>query len=151
MRNKIVGYVIIGIALLIGLIVYSFNRALTDIVSTACGHGIACPMWGTIKFQTSIGMGIMVFVILIGLYLIFLGDKKTVKKISHKVMNELTKEERAILKEIKEAEGTIFQSDLVEKTGMSKVKVTRLLDRLEGSGLIERKRRGMTNVVILKH
>jgi uncharacterized membrane protein len=44
----------------------------------------------------------------------------------------------------------MFQSDLVEGTGMQKVKITRLLDRLEGLKLIERKRRGMTNVVILK-
>lgn len=37
------------------------------------------------------------------------------------------------------------------KTGLTKVKVTRILDRLEGREIIERKRRGMTNVVILKH
>ena len=45
--------------------------------------------------------------------------------------------------------GTIFQSDLVEKSDFSKVKVSRILDKLEGRQLIERKRRGMTNVVVL--
>ena len=45
---------------------------------------------------------------------------------------------------------TIFQSDLVEKTEFDKVKVSRILDKLEGRQLIERKRRGMTNVVVLK-
>jgi len=44
MRNRIVGFLIIGIAALIGLIVYLFNRALTDIISTACSHGTSCPM-----------------------------------------------------------------------------------------------------------
>ena len=33
---------------------------------------------------------------------------------------------------------------------MSKVKITRILDKLEASGLVERKRRGMTNVVMAK-
>ena len=44
----------------------------------------------------------------------------------------------------------MFQSDIAEKTGFDKVKVTRVLDRLEGKQLIERKRRGMTNIVILR-
>ncbi|PIN91750.1 hypothetical protein COU61_01900 [Candidatus Pacearchaeota archaeon CG10_big_fil_rev_8_21_14_0_10_35_13] len=49
-----------------------------------------------------------------------------------------------------EGDGTLFQSDLVDKSGFDKVKVTRILDKLEGKGFIERKRRGMSNVVILK-
>ena len=44
----------------------------------------------------------------------------------------------------------MFQSSLVNETKLSKVKVTRILDRLEGKSLIERKRRGMSNVIILK-
>jgi uncharacterized membrane protein len=63
-------------------------------------------------------------------------------------MNTLTQEEKAVLQKIIESQGTIFQSDLVERTKFNKVKVTRVLDRLEGKGLIERKRRGMTNVII---
>ena len=54
------------------------------------------------------------------------------------------------MKAVEDAQGTIFQPDLADKTGFSKVKVTRILDRLEGKQLIERKRRGMTNVVVLK-
>jgi len=38
----------------------------------------------------------------------------------------------------------------VEETGFTKVKITRILDSLEGNGLIERKRRGMTNIIILR-
>ena len=65
-------------------------------------------------------------------------------------MNKLNDDEKLVFDKIIESEGTIFQSDLVDKTKFTKVKVTRLLDKLEGKGLIERKRRGMTNVVILK-
>jgi len=55
------------------------------------------------------------------------------------------------LVKIIESDGSIIQSDLVERTKFNKVKVTRILDRLEGMNLIERRRRGMTNIVMLKH
>ena len=45
---------------------------------------------------------------------------------------------------------TIFQGDIIEKAGFSKAKVTRIIDRLEGKGFVERKRRGLTNVVVFK-
>ena len=167
MKNRIVGILIIAIAALIGFIIFSFNRALTDIINTSCSHGTSCPMWGTINFQTNLSIGIMAFVVLIGLYLIFFGEEERIvtrikrikeqlepKKITKgnykKIMNELAADEKLVLNKIIESEGTIFQSDLAEKTNFNKVKVTRILDRLEGKRLVERKRRGMTNVVMLK-
>jgi GTP-sensing pleiotropic transcriptional regulator CodY len=47
-------------------------------------------------------------------------------------------------------EGIINQSVLVEKTGLPKSNVSRALYGLESRGLIERRRRGMGNVVLLK-
>ncbi|RLE76927.1 MAG: transcriptional regulator, partial [Thermoprotei archaeon] len=35
-------------------------------------------------------------------------------------------------------------------TGFSKAKVSRILDKLEAMGLVERKRRGMSNIVLLR-
>ncbi|MFH1683010.1 MAG: MarR family transcriptional regulator [Candidatus Woesearchaeota archaeon] len=164
MKNRIVGYIIIGITLVIGLIIFSFNRALSKIVSTACSHGESCPMWGTLGLQTNISLSLMIFIGLIGLYLVFFGKEEVLiseakksesKKINKEkyaeVLKDLDEEEKNVFEKLLEAEGTIFQSDLVEKTNLNKVKVTRILDKLEGKALIERKRRGMTNVVILKH
>ena len=167
MKNRIVGFLIIIIAVLIGFIIFSFNSALATIVNAACSHGPECAMWGTINFQTNVSLGIMAFVVIIGLYLIFFGKeekivtrikkikeqiepKKITKENYHKVMSKLNKDEKLVLENIIESEGTIFQSDLVDKTKFSKVKVTRILDRLEGKNIVERRRRGMTNVVILK-
>jgi len=170
MKNRTVGLLIIGIAALIGFITFSFNRALTDIVATQCTHGTSCPMWGTIEFQTNMSIGLMGFVVAIGLYLIFFGEQERIitkikrirpfvqqaepsmitKEKYQKVLSGLDKEERLVLEKVIESQGTIFQSDLIGKTKFNKVKVTRLLDRLEGRGLVERKRRGMTNVIILK-
>ena len=171
MRNRIVGFLIIGIAALIAFIIYSFNAAMTNIINTSCTHGPSCPMWGTIDFQTNVSIAIMAIIVIVGLYLIFFGKEerivtkiKTVKaaggqvetrKISkesyQKVMSEMPKDDRAVFEKLIDSQGTIFQSDLVEQLGYPKAKVTRILDRLEGKGLVERKRRGMTNVVILKH
>ena len=53
MKNKIVGYMIIGISLIIGFITYSFNKALSEIVNTNCSHGSDCVMWESINFQTN--------------------------------------------------------------------------------------------------
>ncbi|MFH0936113.1 MAG: MarR family transcriptional regulator [Candidatus Woesearchaeota archaeon] len=165
MKNKYFGYLIIGIALLIGFIVFSFNKALTTIVSTSCSHGSTCPMWGTINLQTNISIGIIIFIILVGLaFILFAKDSPIIKKIIkpqiknkkiekanyQDILKTLDSDEKKVLEKIIEHQGTIFQSDLVEKTQINKVKITRILDRLEGKGLIERKRRGMTNVIVLK-
>ncbi len=72
-------------------------------------------------------------------------------KSPNKIIRTLKPEEREIYNMIKDAEGAIFQAELVEKSGYSKVKVSRILDRLEGRGMVERKRRGMTNIVIAKY
>lgn len=152
MENKHVGIIIVVISLLIGFVIYSFNQALTDIVNASCTHGSSCPMWGTINFQTNISLGIMSAILLFGLYLTFFAkEAKKAQKKSVKIAKGLTKEEKKLYDLIVEEEGTMFQSELVEKTKMSKVKVTRVLDKLEGKGFVERKRRGMSNVVILKH
>ncbi|HOC78426.1 MAG TPA: MarR family transcriptional regulator [Methanofastidiosum sp.] len=163
MRNRVVGFLIIFVALLMGFIIYAFNRAMTEIVNASCEHGSSCPMWGTIDFQTNVSIAIMSFVIIIGLYLIFFGkeEKKiteeeirniSIKKENYEeVLKTLTDEEKTVFESIIDSNGTIFQSDLTDKTNFNKVKVTRILDKLEGRGLIERRRRGMTNVVIIKH
>ena len=167
MRNRIVGAIIVTIAVLMAFIIYSFNRGMADIVSASCSHGPACPMWGTIGFQTNLSTGITAFVALVGLYLVFFGEEERIitkilrirpqvepraptKGNYRKILTELGAEERAVLNAVIEAHGTLFQSELMAKMGFSKVKTTRILDRLEGRNLVERKRRGMTNVVMLK-
>ncbi len=153
MRNRSVGILVVGIAVLMGFIIISFNRALTAIVNTACSHGPACPMWEAIDFQTNISVGIMGFVVAIGVYLFLAkepAEKRITQRNSQKVMNGLSPDEKRVLERIIEAEGALFQSDLVDKVSLPKAKVTRILDKLEGKNLIERRRRGMSNVVILK-
>jgi len=151
MKNKQVGIILMSVAILIGFIVYSFNKALKDIVATSCSHGPECAMWGTIELQTNISTGLIIFILSIGVYFFFSEkfEKKSKNNHSH-LLKKLNDDEKFLLDKIKDADGTIFQSELVDKTEFNKVKVTRILDRLEGLKIIERKRRGMTNIVILK-
>ena len=65
-------------------------------------------------------------------------------------MAKLDDDERKLYEVIKTKGGSAFQSDLIKETGLTKVKVTRILDKLEMSDILERKRRGMTNIIVLK-
>jgi uncharacterized membrane protein len=64
--------------------------------------------------------------------------------------HELAADERKIFERVIDAGGDVLQSELVAATAFNKVKVTRILDRLEAMGLVERCRRGMANAVVLK-
>ena len=159
MENKNVGWIIIGIAVLMIIVIFLFNGALKDIVAVSCGetHGDSCPMYDTITKQTFLALGIVGLLIMVALILIFSkpDEKKiiktrTIKKKKNKIdTSRYRKEDKEVLKMIRE-KGTIFQAELIEKTNFGKAKMTRIIDRLEGKEIVERKRRGMTNVIVLK-
>src|SRR3989344_3390444 len=151
MENKNVGYLLLGVAMLFLIVVIIFNSTLKDFVDSSCslahGDGI-CPMYNTIDKQTYLALGLVGLIIIISLFLIFSkqSERIIIKKVKEKQvkkeynLSELTKEEKQIFSMVEE-NGTIFQADLIEKTGFGKAKVTMILDRLEGQGFIERKRR----------
>lgn len=159
MENKYVGYLVLGISALIGVIVFLFNNAMNQFLDASCnlaGH-TSCVMHDTLKQQTYLSLAIVGILVIISLVLIFnkpderivirkIKDKKIERKID---TSELRNDEKEVLKLISENKA-VFQADLIEKTGFGKAKMTRIIDRLEGRGLVERKRRGMTNVVVLK-
>jgi uncharacterized membrane protein len=66
------------------------------------------------------------------------------------VLPTLKEDQQLIYQSILDADGLIPQSDIVEKTGLSKSNVSRTLDILESMGLVEKRRRGMGNIIILK-
>ncbi len=159
MKNKNVGYLILGIAIVIGIIILIFNMGLKKIVEQTCVHGPSCTMYDTIKTQTYLSLAIAGIILVIGLFLIFSKESekvilktqiKTVKE-RRKINSEnLDSEERKIVKILQEENGAIFQRTLMEKLNIGKVGMTRLLDKLEAKQVIERKRRGMNNIVVLK-
>lgn len=66
------------------------------------------------------------------------------------IVPTLKEDQQLIYQTVLDADGLIPQSDIVEKTGLSKSNVSRSLDILESMGLIERRRRGMGNIILLK-
>lgn len=159
MENKLVGYYTFGIAVVLIAIIFLFNSALNSIMAEQCrDHGGAlCPMYKTIDQQTYLALSIVGILIIIGLVLMFSKptEKVVVKRIKEKRvrkevnLSSFRPEEKQVYNLVKE-NGAVFQADLIEKTGFSKARMTRIVDKLEGNGLVERKRRGMTNVVVLK-
>jgi uncharacterized membrane protein len=160
MENKNVGILILGITALIIFIIFLFNNAMKQIVTEGCPavhQGLSCPAYKTINQQTYLALAIAGVLAIIGFVLIFSKPKERiiVRKIKEKKekreidVSDLTSDEKTVLKLVQE-EGAIFQADIIEKTSFGKAKVTRILDRLEGRGIVERKRRGMTNVVVIK-
>lgn len=157
MRNKSVGYLVVGISLFIFAIVLIFNSALKSIVGETCSHGPTCSMFDTIAAQTWISLAIGILVLFIGIFLIFSREEKEIvikmvkekvkqKKIDMTGLDSVEKKAVSLL----QVEGAMFQKSLMEELGVGKVKMTRLLDKLEAKQIVERKRRGMNNLVVLK-
>jgi len=66
------------------------------------------------------------------------------------VVKTLKDDEQKAYKAIIDSDGIINQSELSELTKISKSSVSRTLDLLESKGLVERRRRGMGNIILLK-
>ena len=161
MENKSVGWIMIGISILIVFLVFLFNNTLMESVRNSCfiqhGDVQSCEMYDSVNYQTYLALGIVGVLIIFSLFLIFSkpDEKIIVKKIKEKKvekkadLSSFRPEEKQVYNLVKE-NNAIFQADLIEKTEFSKARMTRIVDKLEGAGLVERKRRGMTNVVVLK-
>ncbi len=156
MENKNVGWLMIGISILMGIIILIFNLGLKKIVKETCSHGSSCSMYGTISIQTWLSLSITLIILVIGI--IFLNTKQKERVIIRKIkqrrkkldLGNLDKDEKMVVDFLLKGEKAVFQADLMEKLEIGKVKTTRLLDKLESKQIIERKRRGMNNIVVLK-
>ncbi len=156
MRNKNVGWLIVGISIFIVIIIAIFNFGIKDTLNATCTMGDTCSMYKTLSLQTWISFAIALVVLLIGLFLIFSKEdkqiifKKEKAKINKINLEGLDKHEKEAIRLIEKENGAMFQSTLMETIGIGKVGMTRMLDKLEAKQIIERKRRGMNNIVVLK-
>jgi len=156
MENKHVGLLIMGIAVAVAIIVLIFNLSLKNIVSQTCGHGSSCSMYDTLSSQMWMSLGIVIIILIIGLTIMLTKPKEKIiiKKIKEKKkklnLEGLDKDEKKVINLLLQEGKAMFQADLMEKLEIGRVKTTRLLDKLEAKQFIERKRRGMNNIVVLK-
>lgn len=162
MENKHVGWLVVGISIVIVGIIFLFNNAMQEIVAEGCPlqfhDGARCPAYRTIEQQTYLSLAIVGVLIVLGAVLTLSkpGQKAVIRRVGKlprinalRKKESLTSEERGIL-ELLSKSGPAFQATLIEQSGFGKAKMTRVLDRLENRGFVERKRRGMTNIVVLR-
>src|SRR3989344_3101378 len=161
MESKNVGWILLAVSILIIIFTFLYSSALDDAVRTSCflqhGDVESCEMFDSVTKQTYFALAIAGILVIVSLFLLFSKQKEklVVRKIKEKKIEKnidlsgFRREEKEVYNLVKK-NGAIFQADLIDKTGFSKARMTRIIDKLEGHGLVERKRRGMTNVVVLK-
>ena len=156
LENKHVGMLIIGIAIVMTVMVLMFDKVLKNIIGATCSMGESCGMYSNVTIQTWMSLAIIAIILIIGGVIMFTKPKEKIiiKKIKEKRkkldLNGLDRDEKNVINLLLKENKAMFQSDLMEKLEIGKVKTTRLLDKLEAKQFIERKRRGMNNIVVLR-
>lgn len=160
MNQKYVGYALTGMSIII-LLMLTFTKVNVDkqesylcklVEENPVQTMEECPAHDSNTSWYILGAFFLVSIALaIGVLMIFTPEQENKKEEYKKVdMTKLDAEEQKIIRLLEEKEGSTYQSDLIKETGHSKVKITRILDKLESKGILEKKRRGMTNIVVLK-
>jgi hypothetical protein len=162
-ENKAMVGVVIALLLLFAVSVFFYNRTLNDLAAGSCTDAPgACPHEKIVETQNAI-IGVLLLVIIA--MVVFLayqlywakadGGKPNAEAPSAKNARKvdasaLDADEKKVLEIVQAGSGSVFQSEIIGKLGYSKVKISRVLDRMEQKGIVERKRRGMANLVVLK-
>ncbi len=165
-NEKIIGYSLIAFAAVL-FVVLIFIKIQVDKESAYLCEKFhenkldmsACPVHQANSFSSNLSwmittaFGISFLIFAAGVYIAFfhrLLTREPKKEFKDVDLSRLGGDEKRIYEIIKSKSGSAYQSDLIKETGLSKVKVTRVLDRLEAKDVLEKKRRGMTNIIVLK-
>ncbi|MBI2545538.1 MAG: MarR family transcriptional regulator, partial [Candidatus Aenigmarchaeota archaeon] len=151
-RINYIGLVTVAVSLISLLILVSVSVQYGEVTHSLCGAPY-CSSISHIPPQSYFGSGILLAMTGVGIYLALnknVTNQPIPKSQINKSIKTLQGEEKQVFDYIVKNEGSSFQGDLINKTGFSKVKVSRVLDKLETKGLIERRRHGMSNFIVLK-
>lgn len=162
-ENKTLLGVIAILLILFTVAIFFYNRTLNDLAAGSCtDSSINCPHEKVVETQ-NIVIAVLLLVIAAVVGWIFLQARRNEPaRIAHGPASEpatapkkidvssLDADEKKVAAIIQEKGGSAFQSDVISGTGFTKVKVSRILDKLEHRGILERKRRGMANLIVLK-
>jgi uncharacterized membrane protein len=86
-----------------------------------------------------------------GLVIYHLLRKKDRRELTKSVIDIVTTpEEKLVLKELEESGGNMTQTELAKRTKLSKVKIHRVVKRLESIGVVSKYSYGMTNKIKLE-
>ncbi len=165
MNPRRIGLAIVAVSIIVlGLLIFlklQNDQQTLSMCQSACASGDetgsctidSCPYhqqnnnsW--ILIITSI---LMAFLAGMGFYIAFVKQdgKKVIEEKEYDI-SSLNEEEKKVFQFIKEHKEGAYQSTISKEFNLSKVQVTRLMDKFESMELILRKRRGLTNIILLK-
>lgn len=113
----------------------------------------SCPLKGEHNngegFIFIIGL-LVAFLAGVGFYLSLTKAENIIEQKKYDI-SKLNPEEKKVFFFIKENKDKgVYQSNIVGHFNFPKSKVSRILDKLDQAGIIERKRRGMTNIIFMR-
>ncbi len=158
-QNKTLGSLLVALGIIL-LFALTFAKIDIDKQSTVLCEKFHeandmknCPVHkSNLSWLIIVAYAVNFLILLVGFYLLFFTkiNEEVKKEFKNVDVSKLDEEERRFYDIIKHKDGSAFQTDLIKETGFSKVKTTRILDKLEMKGVLERKRRGMTNIIVLR-
>ena len=144
-----IAIIVFSAALFIAILLESLAyQAVNIIVHTGCNlpDGV-CPASALLPYESYIPLIISVLLGIFGTYMIHSSRQPAIRA---KPAPSGMADDESMVYSLLAKSGAMLQSDLVQKSGIQKVRMTRILDKLEAKQLVERQRRGMTNLVKLK-
>ena len=118
----------------------------TENFSSVCGCKL--PIWVIIVSISSLGL----FVGSLTYYLLsknYMSEKKRIEKDFLKILNILDENDKKVIEALIEKKGEASQSYLGKALGLNKVKISRIISKMENKEIIKKEKKGMTNKVIL--
>ncbi len=166
MENKKLGFLIIGITVVLGFIIFSYMGKLNvQEQENNCNPTERCQQISSLFGLSHIAIGFLSFIFALGFYLLFFNKSeakisdalKTIKEekiektdedMFNLLLRPLDENERKVMVSIKEQEG-ITQSTLKYRANLSKAKVSQILTDFEKKNLIVREAKGKTYELFL--
>ena len=163
MESKKLGFLILGVSIVLGFMLFSFMGTLNrQEQALQCAPTERCQQVRSAIGTSHIAIGIVSFIASLGFFLLFfnkseqailerLEQEKNTKVQEDKfslVLNVMDTYEQRILKAVKEQDG-ITQTTLTFRTDLSKAKVSQVLTDFEKRNLIRRIPKGKTYSVHL--
>jgi uncharacterized membrane protein len=154
MRNLLttrqIGYTMVAFAIVNLFTVFYLIDQIRQLNTLICSNyslpSSLYPLINNIPVPAVFGIIINISLAMLGIFLIVTerhitrAETETQQKWKRN-LKELAGEDKLLYELIGNSGGAIYQSQLVQKSGMNKVRVTRILDKLELQGLVERKRK----------
>jgi len=163
MENKKLGFVIVSMSILAGILTFSFMNVLGKQTNALqCYPTNECQRVESLLGLSHIAVGLISFIGALGIYLLFfstseeailkrLEEEKHMKLEENKfelILKSMDENERKVIHAIKEQDG-ITQSTLKFRTDLSKAKISQILTDFEKKHLVKRESKGKTYAVYL--